>query len=115
MSIHKKTIGILGGGQLARMLSLKAHEMGLIPYVLSPLQADPAAQVTQHWIKGDPLDPSDLNRFLPIVDIATFESEFLDAQVLAGLSHQCKIEVEPKPTIMGDLQDRWKQKQILEK
>lgn len=110
-----KKVGILGGGQLARMLSLKAHEMGLIPYVLSPLQADPAAQVTQHWVKGDPLDPSDLQRFLPLVHLATFESEFLDAGILEDLSRRSKISVIPKPSIMAQLQDRWHQKQILEK
>ena len=49
--MHK--VGILGGGQLARMLALKAHEMGLEPYVLSADKKDPAAQVTSFWIKGD--------------------------------------------------------------
>lgn len=106
-------VGILGGGQLARMLALKAHEMGLVPHVLSPFQGDPAAQVSQNWMKGDPLDPQDLNEFFKKVDIVTFESEFLDSHLLEKIGAAMKVPIEPKAGLMAQLQDRWTQKQLL--
>jgi 5-(carboxyamino)imidazole ribonucleotide synthase len=52
MSLHFPKIGILGGGQLARMLCLKGHELGVNLYVFSESNEDPAAQVTQQWFQG---------------------------------------------------------------
>ena len=73
-------IGILGGGQLARLLALKAAKMGITAAVLSPSHEDPAAQIAERWSRGHPKKASDLAKFLKDVDVLTFESEFVPAK-----------------------------------
>lgn len=81
---HK--IGILGGGQLARMLALSAHAMGATPLVLSENPQDPAQQVvSKPWI-GSLKDPDVLKKFIETVDILTFESEFIDCDLLEKIA-----------------------------
>jgi 5-(carboxyamino)imidazole ribonucleotide synthase len=110
-----KKIGILGGGQLARMLCIKGAEMGFEMHVLSTSKNDPAAQVTGFWHKGSPDNEKSLEKFLNAVDIATFESEFLDPDLLLKAQKKSKAKIFPQPKTMGLLQDRLTQKQLLEK
>ncbi len=110
--MSKAHLGILGGGQLARMLALKAHELGITTAILSEHPGDPAAQVTNLWQQGRTDSPTDLKRFLSSVDLATFESEFLDAKLLAKLSRESKVGLYPRPQHMLRLQDRLTQKRL---
>src|SRR5688500_3769018 len=85
--MNKKTlatykIGILGGGQLARMLALAGHDAGFEMHVLSEKENDPAAQVTQHWHKGNLSSVDDVKKFVSGCDVVTIESEFLDKAIL---------------------------------
>ena len=112
---NQSKIGIFGGGQLARMLVIKGHELGLQMYVLSPSKEDPAAQVTSHWIQGDPNKSRDIKKFLSLVNLATFESEFFDGQLLHKHSKDLNTPIRPKPLTMHQIQDRLKQKQKLQK
>jgi 5-(carboxyamino)imidazole ribonucleotide synthase len=105
-------VGILGGGQLARMLALQAFPLGLEPWVLSEHRHDPAAQVTAHWVQGNPNSAKDLADFFARVDVVTFESEFLDADLLKTVAQGKTIW--PQPQMMGLLQDRLTQKQLLQ-
>lgn len=114
-SFPQKSIGVLGGGQLARMLVLKGHELGIKMHILSESENDPAAQVTQHWQKGSPNAKEDLEKFLKNVDVATFESEFIDAKLLHQVCRENQYQVYPKPLLMAKLQDRLTQKQLLQK
>lgn len=118
LSLVKRTwsqfkFGILGGGQLARLLCLKGHEMGLKMFVLSENKKDPAAQVTQNWIQGSPYKEKSLKAFLSQVDSASFENEFLNADHLQTLSQKLKTPLAPRPSLMGKLQDRLEQKKQL--
>ncbi len=108
-------IGLLGSGQLARMLALQAHAMGLVPYVYGGKSDDPAAQVTAFYTPGDLKDSKKLEEFLRKVDVATFESEFMDGELLKSLSEKTGTPVFPKPQTMESLQDRLTQKSLLEK
>lgn len=107
-------IGLLGSGQLARMMALRAHSMGIQPYVYGGQGTDPAAQVTSNYFPGKLDDKEALRAFLKQVDVATFESEFMDAELLSRLSKQTKTKVFPEPDQMAQLQDRWTQKQLLD-
>ncbi|MCB0356129.1 MAG: 5-(carboxyamino)imidazole ribonucleotide synthase [Bdellovibrionales bacterium] len=111
----KKNVGILGGGQLARMLVLKGHELGLRMHVLSENEDDPAAQVTRFWHQGSLSNKKSLVSFLKNVDVTTFESEFLDADLLQDISREHHVQIYPRPYLMARLQDRWLQKQMLNK
>ena len=105
--------GILGGGQLARLLCLKGHEMGIKMFVLSEKKDDPAAQVTPYWVKGSPYREKGLRVFLSQVDLVSFENEFLDTDQLQALSRKLKTPLSPRPSLMGKLQDRFEQKKLL--
>ena len=108
-------IGLLGGGQLARMLALKGHELGFEMHALSTLSQDPVAQVVQHHHLGEMGKLQDLQKFLQVVDVITFESEFLDAELLQQAAQTTKKSsaIWPHPLTMGVLQDRLSQKNIL--
>ena len=106
-------VGILGGGQLARMLAMAAQQMGLVVHVLSEQWNDPAAQVVRHWHKGNPKKESSLKRFFDYVELATFESEFLDGVVLSRAARLRDCQIFPDPLLMERIQDRLEQKQLL--
>ena len=111
-----KTIGILGGGQLSHILSLKAKSLGLEVFVLSAEKEDPAAQKNPFWIKGNPHKTKDLKHFFQLVDIITFESEFFSAQriqkILQNLKGK-KPHIAPSLKALSLIQDRWTQKKLL--
>ena len=111
MSDYK--IGILGGGQLARMLALRGFELGAQIHIYSESSNDPAAQVTRFSHQGKTDSGSDLKAFLEEVNVATFESEFMDAPLLAKLSKETGTKIFPDPGLMGKIQDRLSQKEML--
>lgn len=108
-------IGILGGGQLARMLCLAGHSLGLEMHVLSPHKNDPAAQVTGQWHQGQTDSPVDLRAFFQSVDQVIIESEFLDAELLQQTSSQTGVPVSPAPNLIHTFSDRLMQKEWLTK
>lgn len=108
-------IGILGGGQLARMLALACHEMGLIPVIFTDRETDSAAQVAQHTRLGTVRDTKAFREFLESVDVVTFESEFIDIPTDGAHAfvkeHESKFF--PGLALMAELQDRRSQKLLL--
>ena len=108
-------VGILGGGQLARMMALAAPPLGLQTWILSANSDDPAAQVSPYWMQGNPNKKKDLLKFFKKVDVVTYESEFFDAELLHEVQKETKINVFPRPKKMALLQDRWPQKKLYEK
>lgn len=106
-------IGFLGGGQLARMMVLEAHRLGLEPHVFSASPTDPAAQVTAFHHVGMLSDFKTLHDFAQKMDYLTFESEFVPAKVLSELENTVDSEIFPRPSIMKQLQNRLSQKQTL--
>ena len=113
--LSKVKLGILGGGQLARMLAFKCHEMGIKPYVLSSHPQDPAAQVTSYFVQGSLTTKRDVKKFLNKVDLAVFENEFLDPELLHTASIASNTPIHPKPKTMNLLQDRLSQKNLLKR
>ena len=111
-----KSLGILGGGQLSKLLSLKAQALGIKTFVLSASEQDPAAQKNPFWIKGDPAKQKDLNSFFKLVDIVTFESEFFSANQIKKTLQNLKDKkpyISPSLRVLSLIQDRWTQKQLL--
>lgn len=94
------------------MLALKAHEMGLVPYVLCPRADEPAAQVAIH-VTGDPNLEADVARFAAQVDLITLESEFHSGEML-GRAQGAGTRILPSPLVIRELQDRLPQKTLLE-
>ena len=111
--LSKVKLGILGSGQLARMLTLKSHEMGIQPYILGSHPQSPASKVSSHFVKGSLHSKRDLKNFLNKVNLAIFENEFLDPVLLHEASLASNTPIHPRPKVMNLLQDRLSQKKLL--
>lgn len=79
MSTTFPTIGILGGGQLGKMMAAEAIRMGIEVYLLSPKQAGPMRPYTGAQV-GDWTDPDVLRGFVSNCDVVTVESEWAPAE-----------------------------------
>jgi 5-(carboxyamino)imidazole ribonucleotide synthase len=98
------TIGILGGGQLGRMLALAAAKLGLKCHVLSPDPLSPAFDVVHRVTNADYADTQALDRFANDVDIITYEFENIPAETAVFLS--ARKPVLPDPRVLATTQDR---------
>jgi len=104
-----KTIGILGGGQLARMLALAGIPLGLRFVTLDPAPDACAAEVSTH-IAGDYGDREVLERFAGMVDIVTYEFENVPAESVGYLSE--RLLVYPSPQALAVSRDRFTEKSL---
>ncbi|MEO0995115.1 MAG: 5-(carboxyamino)imidazole ribonucleotide synthase [Pseudomonadota bacterium] len=105
------TIGILGGGQLGRMLSLAAARLGLKCHIYDPAPAPPAAQVAAAHTAASYDDAEALLQFAWSVDAVTFEFENVPASTGAALA--ANAPVRPGPQAFAIAQDRVEEKAFL--
>jgi 5-(carboxyamino)imidazole ribonucleotide synthase len=105
------TIGILGGGQLARMLALAASRLGLNCHIYSPEQDSCAFEVVQASTCAAYEDEAALARFADAVDVITYEFENVPAQTAAFLSK--RKAVLPDPRVLEITQDRLIEKNFI--
>jgi 5-(carboxyamino)imidazole ribonucleotide synthase len=110
----QQTIGIVGGGQLGRMLTLAALPLGFKVVVLNPSPGSPAAQVGASEIIGDLYDSAALQKLAAVADHITIEIEHLKASTLKAIAALGK-PVNPAPATIELIQDKYKQKVFLEK
>ena len=80
------TLGILGGGQLGRMLALAAAELGIQSHIYCPDKASPAFQIADRYTCAAYEDPAALAAFAESVDAITYEFENIPAATAAILS-----------------------------
>ncbi len=102
------TIGILGGGQLGRMLALAAARLGFKCHILSPSPDSPAFDVVHRVTHADYTDTEALDRFAGDVDVVTYEFENVPAETATFLS--ARVPVLPDPDILATTQDRLAEK-----
>jgi 5-(carboxyamino)imidazole ribonucleotide synthase len=98
------TIGILGGGQLARMLALAAAPLGLRCHVFSPEKDSCAFDVVHAGTCASYEDETALGRFANAVDVITYEFENVPAKTAAFLAK--RKPVLPDPKVLETTQDR---------
>jgi 5-(carboxyamino)imidazole ribonucleotide synthase len=98
------TIGILGGGQLARMLALAAAPLGLKCHVYSPEKDSCAFDVVHAQTVADYEDEMALATFAKAVDVVTYEFENVPANTAAYLTAHTKVF--PDPHVLETTQDR---------
>ena len=98
------TIGILGGGQLGRMLALAAARLGFKCHVFSPSPDSPAFDVVQRVSCADYSNTEALDRFAADVDVVTYEFENVPAETATFLA--ARVPVLPDPKILATTQDR---------
>lgn len=106
-----QTIGILGGGQLGRMLALEARPMGYKILVLDPDSKGPAAQVADSCVKGDFSDAAAAQSLAEQADLVTVETEHIAPAALDAVSRLKPLF--PTAAEMKLIQDRLTQKEFL--
>lgn len=106
-----RTIGILGGGQLGRMLALAGARLGLRSVVLCPDVASPAFEVAAEHIVAPYEDEAALAAFAARVDVVTYEFENVPAATAAFLA--ARVPVRPGPRSLEVSQDRLSEKSFL--
>ena len=106
------TVGILGGGQLARMLALAGAPLGLRFLVMDTEASACAAQYTP-LLHADYSDREALNQFSQRVDVATFDFENVPAESAEWLAQ--RIPVFPKPHALAVAQDRLAEKELFQR
>lgn len=106
------TIGILGGGQLGRMLSVAASRLGLKTHIFEPGANPPAGQVADRVTTADYDDRAALEAFANSVDVITYEFENIPATALDIV--EAIQPVRPNRKALVTSQDRVVEKQFLE-
>ena len=105
------TIGILGGGQLGRMLALAAARLGFKCHVFAPNPESPAFDVVHRVTCADYSDTQALDRFATDVDLVTYEFENVPAVTAAFLA--ARVPVRPDPKVLAITQDRLAEKNFV--
>jgi 5-(carboxyamino)imidazole ribonucleotide synthase len=105
------TIGILGAGQLGRMLALAAARLGFKCHVLCPDPQSCAFDVVRRVTEADYTDKEALDRFANDVDVVTYEFENVPAETATFLS--ARKPVLPDPKILATTQDRLAEKNFV--
>lgn len=106
-------VGILGGGQLARMIATAAYKLGLQIAILDPAPDSPAQQVTELKVVGPLNDISMIRKVASLSDILTLENEFVDASLLREVESD-GVLIYPRADTLGLVQDKLLQKQLLD-
>ena len=109
-----KTIGVLGGGQLGRMLTEAANRLN-IKVVILDKEESPAKQVNAYGkhIDGSFKDPSSIHQLAERCDVLTVEIEHVNTDVLEEIARDSKTVVQPSWRTIRVIQDKYHQKEHL--
>lgn len=105
-------IGILGGGQLGRMLALAAARLGFDVHIFCPEADCPASRVAARFVQADYSDMRALEAFCRNVDVVTFEFENIPEACL-GLAASL-APTRPGRRSLSLTQDRWIEKRFIQ-
>src|SRR5437764_8380973 len=105
-------LGILGGGQLARMLLMAATALGLDVAIMEPAPDSPAGRLTRQEIVGAWDDEAALHRLAGCATTITLENEFVPARSLR-LLEQYGCALVPSASALAIVQDKLHQKEQL--
>ena len=105
-------IGIIGGGQLGRMLVQAAARLGCPCTILDPDPCCPAGQIATEQLIGSCHDANQLRRLATVCDVITYEREDINSDALSQLAAQGHA-IYPEPHILAMIQDKLTQKQYL--
>ena len=106
------TIGILGGGQLGRMLASAAAELGYHTHILAPDAESVAAQTASSFTRADYHSRIVLDEMAARCDVVTYEFENIAIEPVYYLS--TKIPVHPAPAALAIAQDRADEKTFVD-
>jgi 5-(carboxyamino)imidazole ribonucleotide synthase len=102
------TIGILGGGQLGRMLAMAAAQLGYRCHIYAPEKQSVAAEVSAEFTCADYQDFGALKQFADACDVVTYEFENVPVAPLNAL--EGPVVILPRPKALEISQDRFEEK-----
>lgn len=105
-------IGIIGGGQLGRMLTVEAKRMGYNVIVLDPKPNSPAGQVADEQIVADFSNISALRELAEKTDVMTYEFEHVDVELLSQVEKD-GYRIYPSSNTLRIIQNKYIQKSML--
>lgn len=103
-------VGILGGGQLGRMLLQAAANYPVVTYVLEQDAECPAAHLCRHFVNGDIRDFDTVYQFGKHLDALTIEIENVNVEALEALEKE-GVKIFPKPSVLRTIKNKIFQKQ----
>ncbi len=106
-------LGIIGGGQLGKIMSQKAKKMGFHVTILDPTFNCPAAQVSDKHIMGGFHDKEKLEQLVQETDVTTFELEHVETSILKEL-YDHGHNIYPSPYVIELIQNKYEQKKLLD-
>lgn len=107
-------VGILGGGQLGRMLLQEALNLDIKIAVLDPAADAPCSRIAPEFVQGDFNDYQTVYNFGRNCDIITVEIEHVNVEALEQLEQEGK-RVYPQPSVLKIIQDKGVQKEFYKK
>ena len=107
-------IGIVGGGQLGKMLTQSAKKLGFYVTIIDPTRDSPAGQVADKQIVADYRDEKAILKLAKVSDLITFEIELANDNALYKIMKKGKV-VNPSPVTLAIIRDKLKQKEFLTK
>jgi 5-(carboxyamino)imidazole ribonucleotide synthase len=110
----KKKIGVLGGGQLGRMLIEESLRLNLKFNILEAESTCPCASLATNFIEGSLMDAVKIRELSNISDVLTYEIEHVNTEALIALEKEGKTII-PSPQILRMIQDKGLQKEFYAK
>ena len=108
-----KKIGIIGGGQLGKMMILAAKQMGFTTIILDPTELCPAHSISDQHIIASFDDKTAIAQLCEICDVVTYEFEHINADALIELEKEHGALIYPSPSSLKIIQNKLVQKRLL--
>ncbi len=104
-------VGVVGGGQLGRMLGLAGKQMGMEMIFLDPDKQAPVVSLADKFIHGSFFSADKIWQLAKSCDVLTYELEHIDAEVLQDIEDG-GYTVHPSPVVLATIKDKLKQKEF---
>ena len=108
-----KILGILGGGQLGKMLLYTTRQWDVTTHVLDPNPSAPARLACNLFVKGNLMDFDTVYAFGKQVDVLTIEIENVNVEALKKLEQE-GVQIYPQPHVLEIIQNKCRQKKFYE-
>ena len=112
LSPNDITLGIIGGGQLGKMIGIEAKRMSLNLAYLDPDKNCPASTIADKLFVSDYKDEKSILDLAQESDVLTYEIELANSSVLKDLESK-GLPVHPSPTVLNTIQNKLRQKKFL--
>lgn len=114
LNILKTKIGIIGGGQLGKMMILEAKKLGFYVAILDPVKECPADSIADFHIVSDFSDENAIRELAKMCDVITYEFEHINSDALLKLENE-GYTIYPTAKSLKIIQNKFTQKSVIQK